>query len=238
MVGFAMASTAVVLVDGEPFEASEESALVFGRADGDGVVGLDGDDMGISAVAGSIESNWGVWWVINQSQKRPLQLSAAGGATRITLAPGRRQAIVSERLDVFVRGAIFEHHLEVLMDDAYVAGLTASSARLTSGTITDTPIELSTRERLALTALFSGYLESFPRRNDQPLTYSRAAARLGGTWTPDAVRKAAERVKVRFATRAQIYFQGLRANDEMAAHLVSSGMLTGEDLQRLPAAGR
>ena len=63
---------AAVVIDGERFSASYSSPLVFGRADAEGIVGLDATDMGISAVAGSVELAWGVWWVVNQSTKRAL----------------------------------------------------------------------------------------------------------------------------------------------------------------------
>lgn len=220
----------LVLVDGERFRATESQPLVFGRVDGPGVVGLDANDMHISAIAGSIESQWGVWWVVNQSRKHPLFLANPSGPGQLNLPTGRRHAIVTERINVIVRGGIYKHHLEALMDPAYVAGLTASSARLTSGTLADAPVELSARERQALTALFSDYLHPFPRRRDRPLTYARAAALLGDAWSADAVRKAAERVKTRLASRQQLYFQGPRANDELASYMIGGGILSGEDL--------
>jgi hypothetical protein len=71
---------ASVTIAGEYFVASPDRPLVFGRADSDGVVGLHADDMGISAIAGSLELAWGVWWVINQSTKRPLLLEQAADA--------------------------------------------------------------------------------------------------------------------------------------------------------------
>jgi hypothetical protein len=74
-------STASMLVDGEEFALSENAAFVFRRADADGVVGLDPDDMGISAVAGSAEKVADLWWVMNRSRKRHLLLDLVGAAT-------------------------------------------------------------------------------------------------------------------------------------------------------------
>jgi hypothetical protein len=114
---------ASVTIAGESFVASPDRPLVFGRADSDGVVGLHADDMGISAIAGSLELAWGVWWVINQSTKRPLLLEHPGGTTQLRLAPGHRHALTTDRVDVLVPGAIYTHVLEVVLPDAYVDGL-------------------------------------------------------------------------------------------------------------------
>jgi hypothetical protein len=80
-------SSASILIDGEEFEVSPAQPFVFGRVDGDGVVGLDANDMGISAVAGSLESAWGVWWVVNQSTKRALILEHPTGPARSASLP-------------------------------------------------------------------------------------------------------------------------------------------------------
>lgn len=61
-----MGGQATIAIGDEQFEASEGHPFVFGRADADGVIGLNPEDMGISSVAGSVELTWGVWWVVNQ----------------------------------------------------------------------------------------------------------------------------------------------------------------------------
>lgn len=231
-------ATALVIVNQESFEAAERRPFVFGRAQAEGIVGLDPNDMGISAVAGSMELTWGVWWVVNQSTKRPLLIDQPAAPGRITLAPGHRHAAMSERLSVLVPGAIYTHVLEVRLPAGYTAALAGTGARLTTGTITGATVSLSERERDALVALCAGYLEPFPRRLEQPATYAEAARLLGGDWNPDRVRKAIERVKGRFAAKEAHYFEGPRANDELAAHVISVGILSGEDLARLPGRGR
>jgi hypothetical protein len=226
---------ASVTIAGEYFVASPDRPLVFGRADSDGVVGLHADDMGISAIAGSLELAWGVWWVINQSTKRPLLLEHPDGTTRLRLAPGHRHALTTDRVDVLVPGAIYTHVLEVVLPDAYVDGLRGGQGTLTTGTLTGAIVSLSDRERDALAALCAGYLESFPHRREHPNTYEDAARLLGGEpWTADKVRKAVERVKDRFAAKQNVYFQGPQANYDLAANLVASGVLSGQDLARLP----
>jgi hypothetical protein len=228
---------ASVLIGGEEFHASSERPFVFGRADADGIVGLDANDMGISGVAGSIEFAWGVWWVVNQSSKRPLLIEHPAGPGRLSLAPGHRHAVMVERLNVIVPGVIFSHILDVVLPADYASALRGDPSRLTSGTLVASSVALSDRERDALTALCAGYLEAFPHRREHPNTYEDSARLLGGDdWNADRVRKAVERVKGRFADKEQLYFSGPQANYDLAAHLVAAGILSGEDLARL--AGR
>ncbi|MEA3216903.1 MAG: hypothetical protein QOJ19_3059, partial [Acidimicrobiia bacterium] len=49
---------------------------------------------------------------------------------------------------------------------------------------------------------------------------------------------AVERVKDRFAAKQTVYFQGPQANYDLAANLVASGALSGQDLARLPGRRR
>jgi len=225
---------AVVVIDGEQFSASDSGPLVFGRTDAEGIVGLDAADMGISAVAGSVELAWGVWWVVNQSTKRALLIETPAGPGRITLPAGHRHALMHERVDVLVPGAVYTHVVEVSLPAGYSTQLTGAAGRLTTGTLTSAEVSLSERERDALVALCAGYLEPFPYRQEQPRTYAEAAELLGGDWNPDKVRKAIERVKERFATKESVYFEGSRANDELAGHVIAAGMVNGADLARLP----
>jgi len=226
---------AAIEIGEEEFSASAQSPFVFGRADTDGVVGLDANDMGISAVAGSVEMAWGVWWVVNQSTKRPLLVEHPGGPSQLRLVPGHRHPATTDRLSVLVPGAIYTHVLEVTLPPAYASELQGGTGRLTTGTLTGADVSISERERDALAALCAGYLESFPYRREHPTTYEEAAQLLGGPpWSGDKVRKAVERVKVRFATKGEQYFEGPQANYDLAAHLITGGMLSGEDLRRLP----
>ncbi len=233
--GTAGAEAATVVIADEQFEATPDAPFVFGRSDADGVVGLDSTDMGISGVAGSVESAWGVWWLVNQSTKRPLLLEHPGGPAQLRIAPGHRHALTTDRLNVLVPGAIYTHVLEVLLPAGYVVGLRGGDGRLTTGTLATQGVNLSDRERDALSALCAGYLESFPRRREHPNTYEDSARLLGDVWTSAKVRKAVERVKGRFAAKQGLYFEGPQANYELAGYLISNAVLSGEDLVRLAA---
>jgi hypothetical protein len=86
------------------------------------VVGLDATDMGISG-ARSVEFAWGVWWVVNQSTKRPVIIEQPARPAYQQLPPGHRYAVTSERVNVLVPGAICTHVLEARPGAEYAQGL-------------------------------------------------------------------------------------------------------------------
>jgi hypothetical protein len=225
-----VSTDATVLISGEEFEVTPEQPFVFGRADGEGIVGLDASDMGISAIAGSVEWSWGLWWMVNHSRKRRLLLDDGSGGQPQRLECGQRFAINVRRLAVLVPGAVYTHRIEVIVPESHLARVEGS--RLTSGTLTTGDLRLSERDKDVLVALFSGYLEAFPRRSSRPRTYQQAAGLLGPPWTNVTVRKQIERLKER-ATRTGVYFEGPHANYDLADFLVSNGLLVPADLARL-----
>jgi hypothetical protein len=222
----ATVSKASVLIDGKPVRLTEGSPLVFGRANSDRVVGLDSRDMGISAMAGSVERDLGLWWVVNRSRKRKLLLDL-GGTSPQPLECGQRFAIALPRLVVLVPGAVFTHRIEIRIPEHQLARVAINSS--SSGTVTAGQILLSDRDREALVALLGGYLEDFPRRQSRPRTYQQAADLLGPPWTKVKVRKQIERLKERLA-RAGVFFDGPQANFDLADHLVGEGVLSHADL--------
>lgn len=223
-------SVAAVLIAGERFRLSPERPFLFGRADADDVIGLDANDMGISAVAGSVEWDWRLWWVVNRSRKRPLLLDDGGGGVLQRLGCGHRYAINVPRLSLLVPGVIYTHRLEVIVPDKDLARF--HGQRWSSGTLTG-EVNLSERDRFALVALLEGYLADFPRRQARPRTYQQAAERLGPPWTKTTVRKQIERLKQRLA-RHDVYFEGPQANYDLADFLIGNRRLGPADLGYLP----
>jgi hypothetical protein len=185
--------------------------------------------MGVSAVAGSVEWAWGLWWVVNRSRKRRLLLDDGEGGEPPRLGCGQRHAITVARLSVLVTGVMFTYRLEVLVPTGDLARFNA--VQTTTGTITG-EVNLTERDRDVVVALLSGYLEEFPRREARPRTYQQAAELLGPPWTKTAVRKQVERLKERLA-RAGVFVDGPQANFELADHLIGNGLLSPEDLRRL-----
>jgi hypothetical protein len=226
---FGVSKAATVLVGGEEFEVTSDRPFVFGRADGDGVVGLDASDMGISAIAGAVEWAAGLWWMVNHSRKRRLLLDDGTGGQPQRLECGQRFAISVRRLTVLVPGAIYTHKIEVAVPEDDLARV---QGRSTSGTLIAGNLRLSERDKDALVALFSGYLQAYPRRTTRPSTYQQAARLLGPPWTALTLRKQIERLKER-AARVELYFDGPHANYDLADYLIANGLLVPDDLARL-----
>ena len=225
-----VSKAAMVLVGGDEFYLAPDRPFVFGRTDGEGVVGLDANDMGISAIAGSVEWIWGLWWLVNYSRKRRLLLDDGTGGQPQRLECGQRFAINVGCLTVLVPGAIYTHRIEVVIPESELARVEGS--RVTSGTLVAGDLRLNERDKDALVAMFSGYLEAFPRRTARPRTYQEAATLLGTSWTAVSVRKQIERLKER-ASRIEVYFEGPHANYDLADYLVANGLLVQADLSRL-----
>lgn len=225
-----MPTVAAVVIGKEEMRLSPQHPFIFGRADSENVVGLDPNDMGISAEAGSVEWAWGLWWVVNRSRKRRLLLDDGGGGTPRSLDCGHRHAITEPRLSVLVPGVIYTHRLEVLVPPEHL-GLFQEN-RPSSGTLPGGDVRLSDRDLDAMVALFSGYLEDFPRRRARPWSYKEAAERLGPPWTQTTLRKQVERFRMRLA-RAGVYIDGAQANYDLADYLLGNGLLSPNDLSRL-----
>ncbi len=228
--GVVVSEAAMVLIGGEEFRVTSDQPFVFGRADGDSVVGLDANDMGISAIAGSVEWTWGLWWLVNHSRKRRLLLDDGTGGQPQRLECGQRFAINVGCLTVLIPGAIYTHRIEVVVPESDLARVDGS--RMTSGTLVAGDLRLTERDKDVLVAMFSGYLEAFPRRTLRPRTYQEAATLLGAPWTALTVRKQIERLKER-ASRVEAYFEGPHANYDLADYVVANRLLVQDDLARL-----
>jgi len=226
-----MEYAASVLVNGSEFTATRSVALAFGRSSQNGVVGLDDSDMGISAIAGSIEYDGGVWWITNRSSKRPLYVEEASGTEPRRIESKHRVAINRNPTRILVRGVIYTHLLEVTVPEESLA-VARSITEQSTGTLTDDNVVLSAGERLVLAALYSGFLRVFPRRDANPLTYRQAAELLGLPWTETKVRKRVEHLRERLEDQ-ELYFNGPNARYELAAFLLDRQLLTPADLERL-----
>ncbi len=223
-----MGQQAVVSVGERRFEIAPGEVFTFGRAESCTVC-LDPDDLGISRLAGSIEYQAGTWWVLNRSSVRPLDVVDEIGI-RAVLAPGRRLAVATP-LTVVVEGATRRHAM----------GVDAGSVRV--GATLDQPIDalptskaedvvISDLDRLALVALFAGYLEAFPRYDPHPRSYADAAAHLG--WPRTTLVKRIEYLRTRLSNAGVPNLFGENALPHLAEWALATGVLTRDDLQLLP----
>jgi hypothetical protein len=225
-----MPGGATAFIGEEEFAISPDRPFVFGRADADGVVGLDANDMGISAIAGSVRYESGFWWVVNLSHRCQLLLDDGPVGAPQRLDCGRRHAINAARLSVLVPGMIYTHRILVVVPVSQLACV--EPARQSSGTLTAGDIWLSDRDRDALVATYCRYLEDIPRRERVYLSSRQAAELLGPPWTETKLRKQYERFKGNLA-RTGVYFDGPQAKSQLGEYLVDNAILVPDDLERL-----
>jgi hypothetical protein len=222
------AATATVSYADQRLDVTDEEALTFGRSTACTIC-LDSTDRGISRLAGSIEHDSGSWWLHNRSTSRTLQAVDDMGI-RSVVAPGRRTT-VDGHLTVVVEGSARRHALEV-----YVGRRTESRSAVTGGLAGDEvptaaggEVLVNSLDRLALVALFGGYLEPFPRYDPHPKSYADASALLA--WPRTTLVKRIEHLRIRLTNAGIPNLVGADALDHLAEWALTTRVLTREDLQ-------
>lgn len=217
---------AAVIVAGARHLLDPDRPFTFGRGEGCSVC-LDPTDVGISRLAGSVELDGGAWWVTNRSGSRPLAVVDPLGI-RAVLAPGRRLALDGP-VTVVVEGAIRRHALEVVVpeDDAPPVPMPSGTVETSLGI----DVAYNEADRLALVALFAGYLRPFPRHDPHPRSYADAAADLG--WPRSTLVKRIEYLRTRLTRAGVPNLQGDNALEHLAEHVLTTGVIRREDLALL-----
>lgn len=224
----AVPDVAVVVHDGKPRQLAPGQVLSFGRSTSCTIC-LDPEDRGISRLAGSVQHESGAWWLWNRSSKRALSIIDDLGI-RSLVAPNRRIAI-GGKLTVVVEGSVRRHALEVRADLSVVA-VTGEAAGFVGDewpTAAAGEVLINALDRLALVALFSGYLEAFPRYHPHPRSYADAAAMLG--WPRTTLVKRIEHLRTRLTNAGFPNLVGEEALEHLAEWALTSGVLTREDLE-------
>lgn len=218
-------TAATVTVDGATLGVPE-SGLSFGR-DAACDLTLDPDDVGISRRAGSIEREAGTWWLVNRSGSRPLSIIDELGLRNL-LAPGRRAALEAP-VTIVVEGSRGDHALTVQVPRA--EGLPEGAEPVTEGlrTAVGEGVLVNDADRLALVALFAGYLEDYPRHDPNPRSYAAAAARLG--WPRTTVVKRIEYLRTRLTNAGVPGLMGWNAMSNLAEYVITTGIITKDDLR-------
>jgi hypothetical protein len=219
---------ATVFYADQRLEVNPEEALTFGRSTACTIC-LDPTDRGISRLAGSVEHDSGAWWLHNRSTSRTL-LAVDDMGIRSVVAPGRRTT-VDGRLTVVVEGSARRHALEV-----YVGCPTESRSAAAGEFAGDElptaawgEVLVNSLDRLALVALFSGYLEPFPRYDPHPKSYADAAAVLA--WPRTTLVKRIEHLRARLTIAGVPNLVGPDALDHLAEWALTTRVLTREDLE-------
>jgi hypothetical protein len=227
-------STLTIGLGKERFDVAPGDAFTFGRSQRTDLC-LDPSDLGISRVAGSLEADAGVWWLVNKSTVRPLEVVDDVGI-RTVLPPGRRIALTAP-ITVIVEGATRRHALTVDLPEDALDGLRHGPA---TGPQTDgnptraaADVSITPADKLALVALFAGYLEPFPRYDPHPKSYADAAARLA--WPRTTLVKRVEYLRTRFTNAGVPNLLGENALPHLAEWALATGLISRADLSLLPA---
>jgi len=227
------ASTITIGLKDKRIEVSEGQELTFGRSQRTTLC-LDPSDLGISRVAGSLEAEAGVWWLVNKSTVRPLEVVDDVGI-RTVLPPGRRIAVTAP-ITVIVEGATRRHALTV--DLPYEATTGRDEGSVPSLQVEGNPtraaadVSITPADKLALVALFSGYLEPFPRYDPHPKSYADAAARLD--WPRTTLVKRVEYLRTRLTNAGVPNLLGDNALPHLAEWALATGLVSRADLTLLP----
>ena len=215
----------------ERFEVVEGEAFTFGRSQ-QTTLCLDPSDLGISRVAGSVEAEGGVWWLVNKSGVRPLEVVDDVGI-RTVLPPGRRIAVTAP-ITVVVEGATRRHAFTVdLPEGAHDGGGPFPTGQVEGNpTQAASEVSITPADKLALVALFSGYLEAFPRYDPHPKSYADAAARLD--WPRTTLVKRVEYLRTRLTNAGVPNLLGENALSYLAEWALATGLISRADLALLP----
>jgi hypothetical protein len=200
--------------------------LTFGRARECGVC-LDPDDLAISRIAGAVEFEHGTWWVANTSATRPLSLVDDLGF-RSVLAPGRRAA-VETRMQVIVDGSRHRHTIGISVDSPRMERPPEQPPGIP--TAVGEQVLISSDDRLAMVALFAGYLHDPPFYDPYPKSYAAAAARLG--WKRTTLVKRIEYLRTRLDAAGVPNMTGYTALTSLAEYAISRSLITRDDLDLL-----
>ena len=219
---------ASISVDGQTRDLSDRDSVRIGRAGDEAldIIGLDDRDRGISRLAASITVSGTDIVIRNESANASLYLDRGLGEP-LALRPEER-FLVADTCSIEIRGTVRYHRVDVH------PRLVATGPRLPrppgAPTVT-VQLDLTTRDRAALAALYRGYLEAFPRRDCVPSTYEEAGVVLGVP--ASTVRRRIDRVRERLAEQGVI-IEGRNARETLATYLLDNEFLGPRDLVRLP----
>jgi hypothetical protein len=217
-----------VRVGQESYVVTKGQEFTFGRSEQCSLC-LAADDAAISRRAGMIVAEGGTWLVVNLSGTRPLDV-VDGHGLRSTLAPLRAYAL-DGRMRVLVRGSLPKPHMLHISAPHRWARLVEAPTDEECTAIGQN-VRISQQDRVGLVALFAGYLEDEDRYDPHPRSYEAAAKRLGCPRTT-LVRRV-EYLRSRLDKAGVPNMTGPNALNNLAEYVLTSGLITSDDLRALP----
>ncbi|SHG84235.1 hypothetical protein SAMN05443575_2908 [Jatrophihabitans endophyticus] len=222
-----------VRIDSTTHRVQPGVEFTFGRAAGCTVC-LDETDLAVSRLAGRVERDSGLWWVVNASASRSLGIVDEYGL-RSVLPPGRRRAAEGP-IRVLVDGQERSYELFVeVSPPADVPGVDDGTPAAGQPTTIGEEVVVNPADRAALIALFAGYLEEGTRYDPNPKSYAAAAARLG--WPRTTLVKRIEYLRARLSNAGVPNLTGPFALNNLAEYALTTGLVTREDLPLLRGQG-
>lgn len=220
-----------VTAAGREWVCDRDGRITFGRSPECDIC-LDPDDEAISRRAGMVEWEHGTWWVRNCSDALPLSIVDNLGF-RSVLAPGRRAAVETPVRVLVDCSRPRPHDLLIEPIGAAVDGPETQPAAGEPGVSTaiGQHVVITKDDRLALVALFAGYLEDPPRYDPHPKSYAAAAARLG--WPRTTLIKRIEYLRNRLDAAGVPNMMGWTALTNLAEYAISRRLVTRDDLSLL-----
>lgn len=216
-----------VEIGGNVYSLADGQRITFGRSR-HCTVCLDPEDQYISRLAGTIESDRGIWWVSNMSSSRPLAIIDDFGF-RSVLPPRRRTAAENTK-QIVVDGTNGRHRLTVTLAEARGAEPQPPQPAGPS-TANATEVLFTATDRLALVAMFAEYLDNPTGQAPQPKRYAAAAARLG--WKRTTLIKRVEYLRMRLDAAGVPQMHGPAALTHLAEYAISRRIITPADLAML-----
>ncbi|HXW46051.1 MAG TPA: FHA domain-containing protein [Streptosporangiaceae bacterium] len=233
----------IVMFETGIWRVQPDGQCTFGRAASCDIV-LPNDDRAVSRSAGSFTWRHDAWWIANTSTSSMLFLSGDKGF-RADLPPGMALPLQQWHAKVRLDGVLSSYTLRVRLpdldsdddtdDDATAPGAAVPAepeAEAVPVTSTRLRAPLNDTDRLVLAARFEDYLTWKHSGAALPRSAREAADRIG--WQAHTVAKRCENIRNRYVRIGVPGLRGPRALEELAALLISTGELTGDDLRRLP----
>jgi hypothetical protein len=227
----------IVMFESGTWRIRPDRQCTFGRAATCDVV-LPNDDRGVSRKAGSFEWRHDCWWLTNTSAASMLFLSGDKGF-RADVPPGMSLPLQQWHAKVRLDGIQDSYTLRIRLPDldeedetGEAAGPADAMPEVVPVTSTKLRAPLNDDDRLVLAARFEDYLTWKHSGAAMPRSAREAAERIG--WQTHTVSKRCENIRNRYVRIGVPGLRGPRALEELAALLISTRELTGDDLRRLP----
>jgi hypothetical protein len=209
-----------VLTPGDDFTFGRDSACSLC---------LDPADSSISRRSGVIMCQGDIWFLVNRSDTRQLDVAHESGIRNVV--PPRLRYPLEGSMRVLVQGGKRKPYtLHVHAPAAHAGDGEGNAAG--SETQIGQGVTVNDSDRLALVALFAGYLEDGDRYDPHPRSYDAAALRLG--WNRTALVRRIEYLRTRLGKAGVPNMTGPYALVNLAEYVLNRQLITKDDLRLLP----